>query len=174
LTGIPGSVGGAVYMNAGTVNGSICQLMDYVRLARESGEAIVDVTPERYAYRRQALCGPGDLILEGRFRFERSVDDQRGVYEHYMKRRREKQPQGRCCGSVFKNPPGDHAGRLIEACGLKGERRGGARVSPMHANFIMNEAGASCADILALIALCKRRVRERFGVELEEEVRVIG
>ena len=90
-----------------------------------------------------------------------------------MQRRKEKQPQGRCCGSVFKNPPNDHAGRLIEACGLKGTRLGGAEISPLHANFIMNAGGATCQDILALIDLCKQRVHNQFGIQLEEEVRVI-
>ncbi|HNT89888.1 MAG TPA: UDP-N-acetylmuramate dehydrogenase, partial [Candidatus Hydrogenedentes bacterium] len=82
-------------------------------------------------------------------------------------------PRGYCCGSVFKNPPGDHAGRLIEACGLKGARRGGAVISPMHANFIMNENNAGFDDIVGLIQLARSRVREQFGVELEPEVRII-
>lgn len=174
LTGIPGSVGGAIYMNAGTVNGSTCEYLESVELFGPRGLVTIPMEPSQYAYRSQHFCGPDDLILRGVFRFRRSDQDQRAVYDHYMQRRREKQPQGSCCGSVFKNPPGDHAGRLIEACGLKGTRRGGAIISPMHANFIMNEDNATFDDILGLIHLCRETVKDRFGVDLEEEVRVIG
>lgn len=173
LTGIPGSVGGAIYMNAGTVNGSTCELLESVDLYGPHGAVSVRMRPDLYAYRSQTFCSPDDLILRGTFAFRRSEKDQAAVYAHYIERRKSKQPQGYCCGSVFKNPEGDHAGRLIEACGLKGTRHGGAIISPLHANFIMNENGATCADILALIDLCKRTVRERFGVGLEEEVRII-
>lgn len=174
LTGIPGSVGGAIYMNAGTVNGSICGLLESVELAAEHGTHVVAMEESLYGYRAQSFCAPGALILAGTFSFTRAQEDQRAVYAHYMQRRQKTQPQGNSCGSVFKNPPNDHAGRLIEACGLKGARRGGAVISTLHANFVMNEGGARCEDILWLIDLAKRRVRDRFGVELEEEVRIIG
>ncbi|HQN01706.1 MAG TPA: UDP-N-acetylenolpyruvoylglucosamine reductase, partial [Candidatus Hydrogenedentes bacterium] len=85
----------------------------------------------------------------------------------------ETQPQGWCCGSVFKNPPDNHAGRLIESCGLKGTRQGGAVISEKHANFIMNEDNASFEDVLGLIQLVKDTVYTRFGIRLEEEVRII-
>ncbi|HNR32186.1 MAG TPA: UDP-N-acetylmuramate dehydrogenase [Candidatus Hydrogenedentes bacterium] len=173
LTGIPGSVGGAIYMNAGTVNGSTCQFMESVDILGPEGLAVIPMTPERYTYRGQNFCAPGDVILGGLFRFTVSDQDQRAIYDHYIARRLEKQPRGYCCGSVFKNPPGDHAGRLIEACGLKGARRGGAVISPMHANFIMNENNAGFDDIVGLIQLARSRVREQFGVELEPEVRII-
>ncbi len=173
LTGIPGSVGGAIFMNAGTVNGSTCEMLECVHLATLSGPVTMPMEPSMYAYRTQHFCGPDDLILGGVFQFRRSAEDQQRIYEHYMQRRLEKQPQGYCCGSVFKNPENDHAGRLIEACGLKGVHRGGAVISERHANFIMNEHDATFEDILGLIALCKVRVRERFGVALEEEVRII-
>lgn len=174
LTGIPGTVGGAIYMNAGTVNGSICELMRSVDVVTERGPETIQMKPDLYGYRGQTFCPPGGLILGGDFEFEVADEDQRAIYEHYIQRRREKQPAGKSCGSVFKNPVNDHAGRLIEACGLKGTRRGGAVISPMHANFIVNEDNARCVDILALIELCKRTVRERFDIELEEEVRVFG
>lgn len=173
LTGIPGSVGGAVYMNAGTVNGSACQWLESVEVIGPEGNRAIHIQPSLYGYRAQRFCPPGHLILEGVFHFRRATEDQRAVYEHYMDRRREKQPQGYCCGSVFKNPEGDHAGRLIEACGLKGKRLGGAMVSPLHANFIMNEDGATFDDILGLILLCRQAVNEKFGVALEREVVVI-
>jgi len=173
LTGIPGSVGGAIFMNAGTVNGSTCQLLESVEVAAPDGRREVAMDPSLYGYRGQTFCPRGGLVLRGTFRFTRAEKDQRAIYDHYIQRRKEKQPQGHCCGSVFKNPDGDHAGRLIEACGLKGTRRGGAAISLMHANFIMNEDNASSEDILWLIDLCKRTVRERFGVELHEEVAIV-
>jgi UDP-N-acetylmuramate dehydrogenase len=126
-----------------------------------------------YAYRSQTFCGAGEIILRGVFRFHPAETSQREVYDHYMLRRKEKQPQGHCCGSVFKNPEGGHAGQLIEACGLKGTRHGGAVISPLHANFIMNERQATATDILTLIQLCKKSVHDRFGLELHEEVRII-
>ena len=103
-----------------------------------------------------------------------SEADQRAIYDHYIDRRKATQPEGHSCGSVFKNPKDQHAGRLIEACGLKGTRRGGAVISALHANFILNEGSASFDDIVWLVALCKEHVRDRFGVELEEEVRIIN
>jgi UDP-N-acetylmuramate dehydrogenase len=173
LTGIPGSVGGAIYMNAGTANGSTCQFLESVDLMTPQGLKTIPMDPSRYSYRGQSFCAPGDVILGGTFRFQVAEQDQRAIYTHYMNRRKEKQPWGHCCGSVFKNPPGDHAGRLIEACGLKGARHGGAIISPIHANFIMNDNNASFDDILTLITRAKDAVRKQFGVELEEEVRVI-
>ncbi|MBP8130912.1 MAG: UDP-N-acetylmuramate dehydrogenase [Candidatus Hydrogenedentes bacterium] len=173
LTGIPGSVGGAIYMNAGTANGSTCQFLESVDILSPAGRAVIPLDPSRYAYRWQDFCAPGDVILGGGFRFQVASDDQRGIYDHYIQRRLEKQPQGHCCGSVFKNPPNDHAGRLIEACGLRGTRRGGAIISPKHANFIMNEDRASFDDVFGLIQLAQSRVRGQFGIELEPEVRII-
>ena len=173
LAGIPGSVGGAIYMNAGTVNGSVGELLESVTMASEEGLKIVPVTSAHLGYRSQRLCPSGGVILGGVFHFHPAAEDQNAIYRHYIQRRLEKQPRGACCGSVFKNPEKDHAGRLIEACGLKGTRHGGAQISPMHANFIMNEGGASSADVLALISLCKEQVQEKFGIRLEEEVRII-
>lgn len=173
LTGIPGSTGGAMFMNAGTVNGSTCQWLTEAEVLGPDGARRVAVDATMYSYRGQTFAPPRHLIVQGWFQFVPAGTDQRAVYDHYIQRRREKQPQGYCCGSVFKNPDGDHAGRLIEACGLKGARAGGAQISPMHANFIMNEANASFEDICELIERCKAAVRDRFGVELEEEVRII-
>lgn len=170
VTGIPGSVGGAIYMNAGTVNGTTCQWVETVEVVDPEGMREIRMDPSLYGYRGQRFCPAGAIIVRAVFRFRRAEADQRAVYEHYLARRREKQPAGYCCGSVFRNPEGDHAGRLIEACGLKGTKRGGARISTVHANFIMNEDDATFDDIHGLITLCKDTVRERFGVELVEEV----
>jgi UDP-N-acetylmuramate dehydrogenase len=173
LTGIPGSVGGAIYMNAGTANGSTCELMDSVDVLQAKGLKTIPMTPGLYNYRGQTFCAPGEVILGGQFRFSVAEKPQRPIYDHYIQRRLEKQPQGYCCGSVFKNPNGDHAGRLIESCGLKGTRHGGAIISPMHANFIMNEDNATFSEILWLIAYAKQTVHDQHGVLLEEEVRII-
>jgi UDP-N-acetylmuramate dehydrogenase len=166
-------VGGAIYMNAGTANGSTCDFLESVDLMSLEGLRSLPMEPSLYSYRGQRFCGIDDVILGGVFRFSPAEEDQRAVFDHYMARRREKQPQGHCCGSVFKNPPNDHAGRLIESCGLKGTRCGGAVISTVHANFIMNENNASFDDVVGLVWLVKDRVRERFGVTLEEEVRII-
>lgn len=174
LTGIPGTVGGAIFMNAGTVNGTICQLMESVEVLAADTISEIPMAASLYSYRGQDFCPPGSLILGGVFHFEDAKADQGAIYDHYIARRLEKQPQGKCCGSVFKNPEDDHAGRLIEACDLKGTRRGGAVISPLHANFIVNDEGATADDILWLIALCKRTVQERFGISLKEEVKIIA
>ncbi|MBI5090899.1 MAG: UDP-N-acetylmuramate dehydrogenase [Candidatus Hydrogenedentes bacterium] len=173
LTGIPGSVGGAIYMNAGTASGTTLEWVEGVDVMTPDGLVSVNMDPALYGYRGQTFCPPGGLILRGQFRFVRSEKDQKPLYDHYMQRRKDTQPQGHCCGSVFKNPEGNHAGRLIEACGLKGTRRGGAEISPKHANFIMNVSGATCSDVVWLIDLAKRSVKEKFGVDLEEEVKII-
>jgi len=174
LTGIPGTVGGAIYMNAGTVNGSICQLMESVTIITEKGTSTVPMDPSLYSYRGQTFCPPSGLILSGLFKFEKATEDQRAIYDHYIARRKRTQPPGNSCGSVFKNPPNDHSGRLIEACGLKGMRYGGAVISELHGNFIVNDRNATAKDILYLIAFCKKTVKEKFGVDLEEEVKIFG
>ena len=173
LTGIPGTVGGALFMNAGTANGCVCQLVADVTLVENGQEHTVPITTSRYEYRGQSFCHGHALIAAATFRFTPSEQNETQVYEHYIRRRRETQPEGWCCGSVFKNPPNDHAGRLIEAAGLKGKRRNGAVISEKHANFIMNEADASFDDVLYLITLVKDTVQKQFGVELHEEVRII-
>ena len=173
FTGIPGSVGGALYMNAGTANGATCVFTESVELVGKNGIRSVALEPSDHGYRSQSFCGADELILAGVFRFTPSNESAAEVRVHYLQRRKEKQPFGFCCGSVFKNPPGDHAARLIEACGLKGTRHGGAVISPLHANFIMNEDAATFDDVMALIELCKARVHEQLGIVLEEEVRII-
>ncbi|MEJ2734380.1 MAG: hypothetical protein P8189_12570 [Anaerolineae bacterium] len=91
-----------------------------------------------------------------------------------VERRKATQPPGASCGSVFKNPPGDFAGRLVEASGLKGKRVGGVEISNLHANFMVNQGGATAADVKALIDLARESVKESFGVELELEIELIG
>jgi UDP-N-acetylmuramate dehydrogenase len=173
LTGIPGTLGGALFMNAGTVNGSICQFTETVRMLTPAGPETVLITPKLYSYRGQVFCDSEKVIVEAELAFAPSEKDENAIYHHYIQRRQETQPQGWCCGSVFKNPPNDHAGRLIEACGLKGTHLGGAVISEKHANFIMNDNNASFEDVFGLIQMVKGIIFERFGVKLEEEVRII-
>ena len=174
LTGIPGTVGGAIFMNAGTVNGSICELMESVDITTDAGTQTIPMDASLYSYRGQTFCPPSGLILGGTFQFSPTEEDQRAIYTHYIARRKQTQPKGHSCGSVFKNPEGDHSGRLIESCGLKGTRRGGAAISDVHANFIVNDQQATSADILELIQLCKDTVYREHGVRLEEEVKIYG
>jgi UDP-N-acetylmuramate dehydrogenase len=118
---------------------------------------------------------PAEMILRGTFALVSAPPDEvRTRVAIYRQHRKETQPPQASAGSVFKNPPGDYAGRLIEAAGLKGMRIGKAQISPVHANFIVNTGGAAAADVVALIALARRTVRERFGVEMELEVELRG
>ena len=123
----------------------------------------------------RALIEPTEMIVGGTFALRHDVvEGVRARVASYRRHRKETQPPQKSAGSVFKNPPGDYAGRLIEAAGLKGARAGGAQISPMHANFIVNTGGATAADVVALIARARRRVREDFGVRLELEVELRG
>lgn len=123
----------------------------------------------------RALIEPAEMILGGAFVLHRApIEDVRARVAEYRRHRKLTQPPQASAGSVFKNPPGDFAGRLIEAAGLKGTKIGSAQLSPVHANFIVNTGGATASDVVALIALARRTVRERFGVELELEVELRG
>ncbi len=174
--GIPGTVGGALFMNAGAYGGDVSTAVEAVE-GVAAGGATVDLASVTLAfgYRRAALP-PGFVVTAVRFGLRR--DDPAAVrarMEEVRARRVAAQPHGDAnAGSIFKNPAGDHAGRLIEAAGLKGARAGRARISERHANFIVNEGGARAADVKALIELAQRVVWERSGVWLEPEVRLVG
>ncbi len=174
--GIPGTVGGALFMNAGAYGGDVSATVAVVEGLDERGESVElgrDALP--FAYRRSGLP-PGFVVTAVHFALE--ADDPacvRARMDDARARRTAAQPHGRACaGSIFKNPLGDHAGRLIEAAGLKGTRAGQARISERHANFIVNEGGARAADVKALMDLAQRVVWERSGVWLEPEVRLVG
>ena len=174
--GIPGTVGGATFMNAGAYGGEIAEAVAVVEGLDGAG-ARVRFDRETLAFRyRRAELPSGFLVTAVRFRL--TADDAAAVagrMDAVRRRRLESQPQGRPnSGSMFKNPRGDHAGRLIEAIGLKGERVGRARVSERHANFIVNEGGARAADVKALMDTVQRAVWEWRGVWLEPEVRLVG
>jgi UDP-N-acetylmuramate dehydrogenase len=175
LAGIPGTLGGATAMNAGTRLGEMKDVLQRVELATAEGTGFVPAATLGFAYRICRLP-PGAVVtrLEVRLR-PGDVEASRAAMRQDQEQRRRTQPLDRpTFGSTFTNPPGDFAGRLIEAAGLKGHRVGNATWSDVHANFIVNLGGATAADVLALIRLARERVRERFGVALETEVRFLG
>jgi len=175
LIGIPGTVGAAVAGNAGTRERWIETVLERVRVLGTNGEEYdLVVSDLAYAYRDSRLKRTGEVVITAWLRGQPAerLDIERKMDE--LLRLRKNQPPGPSAGSVFKNPPGDFAGRLIEQCGLKGTQVGGAKISEMHANFIVNTGSASAEDIKALIELAKAEVERRFGVRLEEEVRYLG
>ncbi|HPC73188.1 MAG TPA: UDP-N-acetylmuramate dehydrogenase [Syntrophales bacterium] len=174
--GIPGSVGGAVRMNAGAYGREMKDIITSVSLMNGSG-TVHSIPREQLRFEYRNLELPGEtFIVSALFRLHRG---DRGKIEEkvseILKTRRSKHPmQFRNAGSIFKNPPGLPAGRLIDEAGLKGLRIGDAEVSPMHGNFIVNRGQATARDILALIDEVRKRVLEAKGIALETEVRVIG
>jgi len=175
--GIPGTVGGWLRMNAGVPEREMKDVVERLTLldpvAHDYRE--LEASELHWSYRSVSLPA-GAIIVEGVFRLAPDTPEAiRKRMRAGMERRRATQPVDRpSCGSVFVNPPGDHAGRLIEAAGLKGVTRGAARISDLHANFIVTEAGARASDVLALIELARTTVRERFGIDLETEVHYVG
>ena len=175
--GIPGSVGGAVAMNAGAYGGEIAQVLRSARVLFPDGEVLeVENAGLDFSYRSSALQREGLVCLGARFSLQAGdAAEISARMADFAGRRREKQPlQLPSAGSFFKRPPGDYAGRLIEEAGLKGAREGGAQVSPQHAGFFVNAGGATAGDFLALMERVQRAVYERSGVRLEPEVRILG
>ena len=173
--GIPGSVGGALRMNAGTQAGEMANVCEAVHFLLSDGSlSRLSRSKLRFSYRKLEVP-PSAVVLEGEFLLTPSSREQiRDRVRALLKVRKEKQPwQFPSAGSVFKNPPGDFAGRLIEAVGLKGVRVGDAQISPKHANFIVNRGQARASDIIALIQLAKEKVSQRVGVQLELEIELI-
>ena len=175
-SGIPGTLGGAVMMNAGAYGGEMKQVLSAVT-AWFPGEGIQRLEPEALAlgYRHSVFSERRGVVLEA----ELSLEPGEGCgiaarMEELGRRRREKQPlEYPSAGSTFKRPEGHFAGALIEQCGLKGVRAGGAQVSEKHAGFVINAGGASCADVLALIAHIQETVYRQTGVRLEPEVKIV-
>jgi len=174
--GIPGTVGGALFMNAGAYGGDLSGVVDAVEGAMPDGECVELRGPAlRFRYRR-AEVPRGFVVTAVVFALTREDAGAVRVRMNEARRRRlAGQPQGNpSAGSIFKNPGGDFAGRLIEGAGLKGARAGRARISDRHANFIVNEGGARAADVKALMDVAQREVWERSGVWLEPEVQLVG
>lgn len=175
--GIPGNIGGAVVMNAGANGVSIGARVKEVLLLNLAGCFFKKTKDEiNFGYRSSALQNDSAIVVEAFFScFQRDKEAIKQEMEVFIKRRKETQPlHYPSAGSIFKNPPGDTAGRLIEAAGLKGARVGDAQISTLHANFIINLGEARARDIMMLVEKARKSVLELFGIELKPEVKVVG
>jgi UDP-N-acetylmuramate dehydrogenase len=175
FAGIPGTVGGALAMNAGAHGGETWERVETVRTIDRSGE-IRERAPDEYTVGYRSVTGPAnEWFLGATFRFDPDVTASLENMNAMLERRKKTQPLGLpSCGSVFRNPAGDYSARLIEAAGLKGHRIGGAEVSEKHANFIINRDDASATNIEELIEHVRQTVLDEFGVSLIHEVRIVG
>ncbi len=174
--GIPGSVGGAVMMNAGAYGGETAQVLESVAFLDEEGEVRTLPASEcGFGYRHSVFSNRKCLILKARFQLKQGDGDAiKARMDELTAQRKVKQPlEYPSAGSMFKRPPGHFAAALIDQCGLKGLAVGGAQVSEKHAGFVVNRGGATCADVLELVRQVKARVLSQTGVELEMEVRVL-
>ena len=175
--GIPGSVGGAVYMNAGAHGSDISRILQSASIVWEDGSREVLGNAElKFSYRHSILQERRGIVTRAVFRLAQGDRKEiAAALATYKDRRRRTQPlQMACAGSVFRNPPNDHAARLIEAAGLKGLREGAAEVSQMHANFIVNHGGARAEDVLTLIGKVQQIVEKTYGIALVTEVLMMG
>jgi UDP-N-acetylmuramate dehydrogenase len=176
LGGVPGTVGGGLIMNAGTYLGEFKDVTTRVFSIDEAGATVVRAAAEcGFAYRTSTLP-PAEIVTHARLRL---VPRPRAEIEEVVRalrdRRKEREPHAVAnAGSTFKNPPGEFAGRLIEATGLKGRRVGAVEVSPVHANWLVNTGGATARDFVALMEICQAAVVQRFGIELVPEVKIVG
>jgi UDP-N-acetylmuramate dehydrogenase len=179
MVSVPGTVGGAVVNNAGAHGGdTAASLIDAVVLDADKGAQILTLEDLNYGYRSSSLKSRKDrhyLVLLAQFGLK-PIDPPviQSQMEHFISYRKQTQPPGASLGSIFKNPPSDFAGRLIEAAGLKGYQVGGAQVSPVHANFFINTGGATATDYYTLIRHVQETVHHQSGIELEMEVELVG
>jgi UDP-N-acetylmuramate dehydrogenase len=172
---IPGTTGGGVRMNAGAYSGDFAQVLERALVVTASGSSWLSAAELGLAYRRSAL-EDGHVVAQVELNLvPRPVEEIKSAVSELQAKRKAAQPTNkRTFGSVFKNPEHElTAGRMLEACGLKGHRIGGAQISPMHANFIENAGAATSADAVELMIEARRRAFEQFGVELEHEVRFL-
>ena len=175
FAGIPGTVGGALAMNAGAHGGETWERVSSVRCIDGQGD-FHERTPVDYEIAYRSVRGPeNEWFIEAELEFEAGVEASMETMKSMLERRKETQPLGLpSCGSVFRNPPGDFAARLIESCELKGCRIGDAEISEKHANFIINRGEATALDIENLIRYVQQTVADMTGIELEHEVRIVG
>jgi UDP-N-acetylmuramate dehydrogenase len=176
---VPGTVGGAAINNAGAHGGDMARDVRSVTVHRPGGAVTLTNAELAYAYRESALKQANEsfLVTSVTLALEPGADPAvlQAQAAEYVAHRKRTQPPGASLGSIFKNPPGDYAGRLIEAAGLKGIQRGDVKISEQHANFFVNAgAGGTAADYLALIRLAQQTVADRFGVTLEPEIQLVG
>ena len=174
---VPGTVGGAVYGNAGAFGGDVAGNLITTELLTEHGRESYSVEQMKYTYRSSVLKR-GEvkgIVLSAELRLANStMDDVTVKIQQFSAHRKATQPPGASMGSMFKNPPGDYAGRLIDVSGLKGTRIGNAEVSPLHGNFFINHGNTRAADIRALIEKVQKTVKEKQGVDLELEIEFVG
>jgi UDP-N-acetylmuramate dehydrogenase len=174
---VPGTVGGAVYGNAGAFGGDMSTNLIWADVLTKNGREKLSVEQMQYGYRTSVLKR-GEIkaiVLSGTLRLKNSSKEEVSAkINEFSERRKSAQPPGASMGSMFKNPAGDHAGRLIEAAGLKGTRIGNAEISTKHGNFFINHGDTKAEDVRALIHLVQKTVSEKFGVELELEVELVG
>lgn len=174
---VPGTVGGAVYGNAGAFGGDMAGNLVWVELLIRDGSSKFSAEQMEYGYRVSRLKKEKQsaVILSALLRLKNADKDEVSAkINGFSERRKATQPPGASMGSMFKNPQGDHAGRLIEAAGLKGRRIGSAEISTVHGNFFVNHGETKAADVRALIDLTRETVAASFGIELELEVEMIG
>ena len=175
-TGIPGTVGGAVYMNAGAYGSETTEVLDWAEVYQDGAVVRIENADLALSYRRSILHDHPDWVVlrAGYTLAPGDPGELRTRIKEFRTQRMNGSPNRPSCGSTFKRPPGDFPGRVIEAAGLKGTRVGQVEVSPVHANYFVNLGGATAKEALELMALVREKVRERLGIELEPEVRVIG
>ncbi len=179
--GIPGTMGGAIVNNAGAYGSDIAAALIRAELLSPDGERVWQpVNWFEYGYRvshlkqKKGKGGAGWVVLQAELQMTQApVEEIQAQMDVFNERRKSSQPSGATMGSMFKNPPGDYAGRLIEAAGLKGHQIGQAQISPVHANFFQNLGGATAVDMLALIEIAQATVETKFGIKLELEIEVI-
>lgn len=175
-TGIPGTVGGAVYMNAGAYGSETKDVLIWADIYRDGQLERMSDTDLSLSYRRSILHdNPGWVVMRTAYRV--SLGDAQELktrIKEFRAKRMTGSPNRPSCGSTFKRPPGDFPGRVIESAGLKGTRIGQIEISPVHANYFVNHGGGSSEDALKLIELAKTQVKAKLGIELELEVRVLG
>ena len=175
-TGIPGTVGGAVYMNAGAYGSETKEVLDWADVYQDGAVVRMENADLALSYRRSILHDHPDWVVlrAGYILAPGDPGELKSRIKEFRTQRMNGSPNRPSCGSTFKRPPGDFPGRVIEAAGLKGTRVGRVEVSPVHANYFVNLGGATAREALELMALVREKVRERLGVELEPEVRVLG
>lgn len=176
--GIPGSVGGAMFMNAGAYGGEMKDIVKCVNLMSKDGSEVYTLRCDEmdFGYRHSRLEESGEIVLSVEYKLQKGDETEiKDKMNELMKKRNDKQPVNfPSAGSFFKRPEGDFAGRLVEAAGLRGLSVGGAQVSEKHCGFVINKGGATADDIIALMHLVQNTVNDKFQVMLEPEVRIIG
>ncbi len=175
-TGIPGTVGGAVYMNAGAYGSETKEVLDWADVYQDGAVIRMESADLALSYRRSILHDHPDWVVlrAGYTLAPGDPGELKARIREFRTQRMNGSPNRPSCGSTFKRPPGDFPGRVIEAAGLKGTRVGQVEVSPVHANYFVNLGGATAREALELMALVQEEVRERLGIELEPEVKILG